>query len=235
MILNIKIEIKALLFSALILFSCSSFAQPIPICNSPANGSSWILIGPDSLPDIGLGARFSQLGTGAQMRIKFQDADQPNPKILYACTPSGGLFRTLDATVEMPVWENVTDSTRLPVLGVRDVEFVPGDDQTIFIGAGLRYPLELRRLYGIGVLKTEDGGNTWQQTGLQFTPPGKWGQVCHDLLIDPQNPDIIHALCGPDYYKSTDGGDNFTKKKTHSLRCPAGWGATFRGHYFQAG
>ncbi|MEO1260679.1 MAG: hypothetical protein AAFZ15_17915 [Bacteroidota bacterium] len=208
-------------------------AQVEPICDEPANGSNWKIIGPNELPAKGPGARSSQLGTGAQMRIKFQDGNSPAPKILYTCTPSGGLFRTLDATAEKPIWENITDSTRLPVLGVRDMAFVPDDDQTIYIGAGLRYPLELRRLYGIGVLKSTNGGDSWERTGLQFTPPGKREQVCHNIIVDPDSSNIVHALCGPHYYKSVDGGENFILKKTHDLKSPAGWGAAFRDIFFK--
>lgn len=222
--------IAALFF---LLFTNSAIGQVEPICNTPANGSDWKLIGPNNLPKKGPGARDSQLGTGAQMRIKFQDSHLPNPKILYACTPTGGLFRTMDATIENPIWENITDNTRLPVLGVRDMEFVPSDDKTIYVGAGLRYPLELRRLYGIGVLKSEDGGLSWEKTGLQFTPPGKKGQVCHDILVDPENPNIVHTLCGPNYYKSTDVGKNFELKKTHDLKSPAGWNGAFRDIVFK--
>lgn len=224
-------KLTAVLF---ILFIATNFsAQVAPVCDLPTNGSNWQLIGPNSLPEAGPGARFSQLGTGAQMRIKFQDADQPNPKILYTCTPTGGLFRTMDATAEMPIWENITDNTRLPVLGVRDMAFAKGDDQTIYIGAGLRYPLELRRLYGIGVLKTGDGGKSWEKTGLQFTPRGTREQVCHNIIVDPENTEIVHALCGGHYHKSTDGGKNFTLKKTHELASPAGWGASFRDIVFK--
>ncbi len=230
---NKKVLIFAYVFSILSLLSASAFAQSTLIPNIPANGSNWQLVGPNSLPESGKGTRFSQLGTGAQMRIKFQDAHLLNPKILYACTPTGGLFRTMNVRAEMPVWENITDSTRLPVLGVRDMEFVPRDSQTIYIGAGLRYPLELRRLYGIGVLKSKDNGKSWETTGLQFTPPGKREQVCHDLLVDPENNNIIHALCGPNYHKSIDGGETFTIKKTHNLKCPAGWGASFRDIAFK--
>ncbi len=223
------------IYSILIIlfFSNMALTQIAPICHAPSNGSDWKLIGPNSLPKPGPGARFSQLGTGAQMRIKFQDTDQPNPKILYTCTPTGGLFRTMDATAEIPIWENITDSTRLPVLGVRDMAFVPDDDQTLYIGAGLRYPLEIRRLYGIGVLKSNDGGKSWEKTGLQFTPPGKREQVCHNIIVDPTNTNTVHALCGPHYYKSLDGGENFTLKKTFDLKCPAGWGASFRDMVFK--
>ena len=45
-------------------FTNNIYAQVEPICTTPANGSDWQLIGPNSLPEIGPGARFSQLGTG---------------------------------------------------------------------------------------------------------------------------------------------------------------------------
>ena len=206
-------------------------AQMGPICDSPANGSDWRLIGPDQMPELGPKAYPQMVGTGAQIRLQFLDADRADPKILYAGTPTGGLFRTMDATAEMPVWENLTDSTRLPVLGVRGFGLVPnkGGPPTIFIGTGIRYPLDMRRRYGIGVLRSPNGGRDWERTGLEFSPPGGGNkQTCHDVLVDAENPLVIHALCGPDYYRSDDGGQNFALKKELDRPCPAGWGKSFR-------
>ncbi len=222
---------RCTLFLFLFFFAAAN-GQVAPICDSPANGSDWKLIGPNNLPELGPGARFSQLGTGAQMRIQFQDPNSVSPKVLYTCTPTGGLFRTMDATAEKPIWENVTDSTRLPVLGVRDMAFVP-NSKTIYAGTGIRYPLELRRLYGIGILKSTNNGKNWQATGLQFTPPGQRDQICHDLLVHPLDTNVVHAVCGPNYYKSINGGENFNLKLTHDLKCPAGWGASFRDIAFK--
>lgn len=210
-------------------------AQVEPICDSPSNGSNWRLIGPNSLPELGPKARFAHTGTGAQMRIKFLDADQPSPKILYACMPTSGLFRTLDATAETPVWECVTDSTRLPVLGVRDFELLPADSafgeaETILLGTGIRYPLDMKRMYGIGILRSPDAGASWEKTGLEYRPTGKskrW-QVVNEIMVDAENPDVIHVLTGPVYRRSTDGGATFENMKTLEHPCPAGWGKSFR-------
>lgn len=214
----------------LLFFSTSLFAQSEPICDSPANGSDWRLVGPNSLPELGPKARPQMTGTGAQMRLQFLDEGEPDPKILYAGTPSGGLFRTMDCTVEMPVWENITDSTRLPVLGVRgfDILTKKSGEPTIYIGTGIRYPLDIKRAYGIGVLRSQDGGDSWERTGLQFKQPGGKKHTCHDVLIDAENPQIIHALCGPHYHRSMDGGETFSKMKTLTHPCPAGWGKSFR-------
>ncbi|HHM20825.1 MAG TPA: hypothetical protein ENJ20_02270 [Bacteroidetes bacterium] len=212
----------------LFLGQVTAWPQAGPVCPGPVAGPRWKCIGPLSLPQQGPGARFSQLGTGAELRIKFQDASLPDPKVLLACTPTGGLFRTKDATADKPVWENLTDNSRLPILGVRDFAFVPGEEHIIYIGTGIRYPLNMRRTYGIGVLKSVDDGRTWQPTGLQFAPPGRLEEVCHSLLVAPDSARTVHVLCGPHYYQSADGGTHFTLIKSFDEKCPAGWDAAFR-------
>ncbi len=212
-------------------------AQTLPIPNTPANGSAWTSLGPHTPPTPHPGAGLGSTGTGAQIRVKFFDNKAANPTGLYAATPTGGLFRTNLAIAEgtQPIWENITDSTRLPVLGVRDFEFAPGDSNTIYIGTGIRYPLDFRRTYGIGLLKTTDGGRTWQETGLQFEPPGSMAEVPHDILTHPTSPDTLHVLCGKDYYRSDDAAASFTLRKTNPYPCPAGWDGAFRSLAFKPG
>ncbi len=209
-------------------------AQTLPIPNAPANGSAWACLGPFTPPPPGPGTGWGSTGTGALVRVKFFDPKAANPTKLYAAAPTGGLFRTDFAIADsslgegnLPIWENITDSTRLPVLGVRDFEFGPTPD-VIYIGAGIRYPLDYARTYGIGLLKTTDGGRTWQETGLKFQPPGGFNEVVHDILVHPLNPDTLHVLCGKDYYSSDDGAAHFTLKKTNAYPCPAGWQGAFR-------
>ncbi|MCF8244272.1 MAG: hypothetical protein K9J37_05660 [Saprospiraceae bacterium] len=209
-------------------FSFCSNAQRSPVPNTPANGSAWEYFGPDTPPAPGAGVNYGSTGTGAQVRVKFFDNKAINPNELYAATPTGGLFRTRNVLDSVPIWENITDSTRLPVQGVRDFEFAAGDSNTIYIGTGIRYPLDFSRLYSIGLLKTTDGGRTWQETGLQFTPPGGSSNVVQDILTHPISPDTVHVVCGKDYYRSDDAGANFTLKTTNPYPCPAGWEGAFR-------
>lgn len=207
--------------------------QTIPICDTPANGSNWRCLGPFSPPPPGLNARPANTGTGAKLQVKFTDPAAPNPQTLYACTPTGGLFRTNNVLDSVPLWENVTDSTRLPVLGVRGFAFEPGNPDVIYIGAGIRYPLYLRRYFGIGVLKTTDRGKSWQQTGLSFQQQGNWGTACHEILVHPTGHDTVYALCGPFLYKSTDAGESFVLKKTLEHQNPLKWPAAFRDIAFR--
>jgi hypothetical protein len=215
----------------LLVFFANAQTKPIP--DLPANGSDWEYVGPHTPPTPVGGAGMGSTGTGAQIRVKFFDnkvanLPQGQATALYAATPTGGLFRTRNVLDSLPVWENITDSTRLPVLGVRGFAFAPGDPNTIYIGTGIRYPLEFRRTYGIGVLKTTDGGRTWQETGLRFEPPGTMAEVAHEILTHPTSPDTVHVVCGKDYYRSDDAGAHFTLKKTNPYPCPAGWDTAFR-------
>lgn len=173
-------------------------------------------------------------GTGALVRIKFFDNKAANPTELYAAAPTGGLFRTRNVLDSLPIWENLTDSTRLPVQGVRDFAFGPTPN-IIYIGTGIRYPLDYDRTYGIGVLKTTDGGLTWQETGLRFRPPGEFKEVAHDILVHPTNGDTIHVLCGRSYFRSDDAAVHFTLKKTNAHPSPAGREDAFRSVTFKPG
>jgi len=75
-----------------------------------------------------------------------------------------------------------------------------------------------------GLYKTTDGGKTWNQV----IKINEWTGVT-DLVIDPRDPDILYAATwqrhrnvaaymgggsGTGLYKSTDGGENWTKLKT---------------------
>ncbi|MBI1226558.1 MAG: hypothetical protein GC192_15100 [Bacteroidetes bacterium] len=217
----------AFLIPLLLLVTLANSQTPV-IPNTPANGSAWEYIGPNTPPTPGTGVGSGSTGTGAQIRVKFFDNKAANPSELYAATPTGGLFRTRNVLDSIPIWENLTDSTRLPVLGVRSLAFSPIDSNTIYIGTGIRYPLDFRRTYGIGLLKTTDGGNTWQETGLKFEPPGTMEEVAHEILTHPTSPDTVHVVCGKDYYRSDDAGAHFTLKKSNPYPCLAGWDPAFR-------
>jgi len=82
-----------------------------------------------------------------------------NPDIIYAGTPAGGLWKTFNNGAG---WFPLTDN--LPSLGVSAIVVIPkptGD--ILYIGTGDRDGFDS---YGVGVLKSTDGGLTWESTGL---------------------------------------------------------------------
>jgi len=79
---------------------------------------------------------------------------------IYAGSNSGGLFVTTDTGY---TWKSLTDN--IGALGIRDIIVNPGEPDTIFIATGTR---SLETHYGYGILKSEDGGESWEGTALSI-------------------------------------------------------------------
>jgi photosystem II stability/assembly factor-like uncharacterized protein len=75
------------------------------------------------------------------------------------------------------------------------------------------HPEDARTIYvathDAGVLKSADGGKTWQETNT-----GLGGLDVHGLAIDPREPLKLHAAVrdkGEGIYRSTDGGSKWVR------------------------
>ncbi len=124
-----------------------------------------------------------------------------NPNIVYAGSASGGLWRF---TITGPgdddySWERV--ETGYPVLGVGSIVLDPRDPRIIYIGTGEVYGyqgqdgdlfgsywMRIRGNYGLGILKSIDGGESWQKS-LDWTKQQQRGVL--SLAIDPEHPDNV--------------------------------------------
>jgi len=92
-----------------------------------------------------------------------------NPNTIYAGSASGGLWRSYTGGVGVDAWYYVP--TGIPILGVSSITFAPNDSNIIYIGTGEVYNYagagygaayrNLRGTYGMGILKTTDGGQSW--------------------------------------------------------------------------
>ncbi len=171
-------------------------------------------------------------------RVNLIVKDPSASNTYYVGTPAGGLWRT---TNEFGTWEPLTDN--LPTLGVSGIVIHPDNSDIIYIGTGDGDGTDT---YSNGVLKTNDGGLTWNTTGFSYslseelqvhkllmhpenpdilfaaTRVGLWktttaGEVWYEVRIGnirdvefhPENPDIVYC-CSTRFYKSTDGGENFS-------------------------
>ena len=105
----------------------------------------------------------------------------------------------------------------------------PNDPNTLWVAVlGHLYSPNQER----GIFKTTDGGNTWTQTLFVNDNAG-----AVDLVIDPVNPNILYAATwertrrawnfeeageGSGIYKSTDGGDTWTRMNDEKSGFPTG-------------
>lgn len=154
--------------------------------------SNWQSMGPSS-------SAGGYAGVGRINCIAFHPTD---PNTFWVGAPSGGLWKTDDGGAS---WSVLTDN--LPVIGVSEI-IIPSDyetSQTIYIATGDR---DAGDNYSIGVLKSTDGGQSWNQTGLTF--PVSSGYRITRLLVHPTQQNIFYAATNGGIFKSTNSGDTWT-------------------------
>ena len=125
-----------------------------------------------------------------------------NPTEFYVAYASGGLWHTVNNGTS---FEPVMDTSQTQNIGDVAVDW---KTRTIWVGTGENN--SSRSSYaGIGILKSSDGGKTWQNAGL------KDSHHIGRILINPNNPDeVVVGVTGHLYspnqergiYKTTDGG-----------------------------
>ena len=138
-----------------------------------------------------------------------------DPDIIFAGSASGGLWKTTSRGVGRFAWEPVT--TGFPVLGVGAIAIDQNDPDVMYIGTGETYGVSIaepglinrltRGTYGIGILKTTDGGTNWTQV-LPFDADDIKG--VQDIEISNQNSNEIFAATTDGVYRSLDAGASWT-------------------------
>ncbi len=139
-----------------------------------------------------------------------------NPNTIYAGSASGGLWKTESAGSGTDAWDYVP--TGFPVLGVSAIAFAPNDSTEFYIGTGELYNREItnggvsiretRGSYGIGILKTEDGGKTWTHS---LNWEYQQGTCVWAIRVNPLNKNSVWAGTSEGTFKSTDAGKNWEK------------------------
>lgn len=156
--------------------------------NSPAVVGEWMPVGP-----------FSHLNTGSwssgQGRVNIVHVDPSNSNTVYIGTPAGGIWKSLDSG---GTWIPLSDN--LPQIGVSGIAIDYSNSNTIYIATGDKDGSDT---YSVGVLKSIDGGLTWNTTGLSFTNTSTYAG---DLLIHPTNSQILWCATTNGIYKTINGG-----------------------------
>ena len=147
----------------------------------------WKVCGP-ALDDIT--TRDNIRGVGRMNAISFHPVD---PNVMFAGAPAGGLWRSYDGGQS---WSSNTDD--FPTLGVSSIGFASSNPDVVYIGTGDR---DASDSPGMGVMKSTDGGNTWE-----FYNAGISGNVVGDLLVHPENENQVVAATSSGIFKTTDGG-----------------------------
>lgn len=156
------------------------------------SAGNWTFLGPNSVPTNGGGA-------GRLTCIRF---DPVNSNTIYAGTPSGGLWKSVNGGQSWTMWN--TDN--LLTLGISDIAIDPTNSQIIYLGTG---DADGFKTSGVGVLKSTDGGITWNTSGLNWIT--QQGYNVTRLQIDPANTQIIHAATNVGIFRTSNGGTSWTQ------------------------
>jgi len=144
-------------------------------------------------------------GVGRINAIGFHPTD---PNHIWVATAGGGAWRTLNNGAS---WASM--SHMLPVLGVSDIDIHPTNPQIIYMCTGDKNASDT---YSIGVMKSTNGGTTWDTTGLKWTVTQS--RLTNTLVINKQNPNTIIVATSNGIYRSTNAGVTFVQEKTGNYK-----------------
>jgi hypothetical protein len=177
-------------FAALLVLTGLGSAQEIDL--SALNSLEWRSIGPGAM-----GGRIAGI-----------EGVAGDPRIVYAATGSGGLFKSVNAGT---TWQAIFD--RPGRISIGDIAIDQKNPDHIWVGTGeanLRNSVSI----GGGVYYSADGGAHWQHRGLEST------MTISRMLLDPRDPRrVLVAAVGhpfgpnPDrgVYVTPDGGQTWRK------------------------
>jgi photosystem II stability/assembly factor-like uncharacterized protein len=152
--------------------------------------AQWTPLGPFGAPNGGGAGRVNCI------RIHPNDND-----ILFAGTPAGGLWKTKNGGIS---WDCLTDN--LPVIGTSDIAIDHENPEVIYLATGDGDGGDTQ---SIGVLKSTDGGKTWNPTGLNWQVTQQ--RRISRLLMHPDNNQILLAGANNGIFRTEDGGQNWTQ------------------------
>jgi len=155
---------------------------------SVSNGN-WQFLGPSEITN-------SNSGIGRISTVEIISANT-----WLAGSAGGGLWKTTDGG---STWSCLTNG--LPDIAVTDIAVNPNNSNVIYILTG---DGDYTKFPSIGVLKSIDGGATWQTTGLT------WGldetEYGHKIIIDPVNTSILWVASTDGIHRTADGGATWTQ------------------------
>lgn len=175
--------------------------NPPGVTEASTNGD-WSLVGPASANN---GYSFSTTGIGRADRIAFHPTDA---NTVFVGTPCSGIFKTINGG---NIWFNL--NSFMPSLGVSGlvvswadanvIYALTGDGDSNIGDNGFVQGFDYIRP-SIGVLKSTDGGISWQLTA----PLGAGNDfyVGYKLIQNPVSPNILLAATSKGIFKTTNGG-----------------------------
>jgi PKD repeat protein/photosystem II stability/assembly factor-like uncharacterized protein len=170
-----------------------AYEQYLSINGVQSGSGNWTSMGPSSTSG-------GYAGLGRLNAIGFHPTDA---NTFYVGAAAGGIWKTDNGG---STWTPLSDT--IPALGISDIEVtLDGANEIIYIATGDR---DHSDTYSVGMLKSTDGGLTWNETGLTWTQSQQ--RLINRTLIDTDAPDTLYAATSIGLYQTIDGGTNWSLK-----------------------
>lgn len=165
---------------------------------------TWTYIGPENVPNMINTSH--KTGAGRLNCIAFHPQ---NNQIIYVGAPSGGLWISEDYGQS---WTTTTD--KLNAIGISDIAVVQGDTSTIiFLATG---DGDSGDTYSIGIIRSDDGGETWTPTSLSLIASNQsfFRRVTPHLT----NKNILFAASSNGLYRTSDMWQSYSMVSSGNFR-----------------
>ena len=173
--------------------------------NTKIMSGGWTSIGPST----GIGGRILNIAINPVKTTS-----------IFVGSAGGGIWKSYDGA---NTWQPVTTSTG--VMGVPAVIISSADTNVMYAGTGEVYRYDstgttafpnntgysvwkTRGTYGVGIIKSTDGGKTWSQV---FTKSLANLFGIQRMKFDPTNNNIVYACATDGLYKTTDAGATWNR------------------------
>jgi len=157
----------------------------------------WSIIGPVQIPKGGGNGRINCITM------------HPNvTNLIWAGSAAGGAWKSTDFG---QTWKTTCDD--LFSMGVSDIAMPWNNPNIVYLATG---DDDAGCTYTIGVIKSTDGGATWNPTGLTYTTSST--QQIYRLLAHPTMAGKLYAATSQGLFVTTDAGVTWQKKSTINFR-----------------
>ena len=174
-----------------------TLAQKIKSVNATSSTGNWTAKGPFGSPINGDAGRLTF--------IRFMPG---NTNTIFVGTGAGGMWMSTDGGAN---WSTNTNS--LAVLGCSDLAIDPNNTNIMYLATG---DIDAGDTYSTGILKSTDGGLTWNSTGLV------WGVSSQRrigrMLINPLLPSTLFAATSLGIYRTNNSGTTWTLVKSGNYK-----------------
>ena len=151
---------------------------------------------------------YDSRGLGRLNCVEFHPDD---PDEIWVGSASGGAWYTKNNGKD---W-NVIKLSGVMSLGVSDIAISESDPNVIYIATGDQNGSWMTRGYSIGIIKSIDGGLTWERTELSRVIQNR--KLIGRILVHPEDPDIVIAGTGDGIYITEDGGDTWEQSVSNDF------------------